>query len=73
MIGNFDNEYGKVLSEIIDRQLRNSVYLSTRDPKEHEMLVAKGWDEISGDESTGWVMRLDVPAGSTVSEAKGTN
>jgi len=70
MIGNFDDEYGKVLSEIIDRQLRNSVYLSTRDPNERRALLDKGWDEVSGDESTGWIMRLDVPA---ASEAKGAS
>lgn len=74
MIGNFGKEYGKILAEIIDRQfVRNSTYVLSRDPKEHTALLANNWDEVGGDESTGWLMRKDVPAGSTGSEAKGTN
>lgn len=70
-IGNFGKEYGKLLNEIIERQfLRDSVYVLVRDAKRHQALLDKGWDEVSGDEVGGWVMRRDVPAGS---EAKGAS
>ena len=66
----FWDEYRKLVFEIYERQfVRNSRYITTNSSEEHRTLLDKGWDEVSGDEVGGWVMRRDMPG----SEAKGVS
>jgi hypothetical protein len=64
--------WGEMIEQALARLLKNSSYVKTDDPKEHEALLANGWEEIAGDESTGWLMRKDKPPAATATpEVKG--